>query len=724
MPITHLAFTTRSMGKVKGRKHERLPAAAASAASSSAAGAAEDGAATGHVLSIIRQLSSTVLDERIAAVMSLASILSDSASPALLAKMERLMDSALLPLLLARLEEGDPRLRLHTLGALRNLTHGGHASAVSGLTSSNVIQKTVSLINDALAPAAGDGDLALAIACEGVHLLHALCVADDGFTAPLARHAPLTLFHVLAAPHAHDDPAARRLRFLCMRLLHAMSENNPDLNSSVAGTAGAVERLQALATVEAGAVPSLTTMHAIGVLVNVVLQSVTPQPASVVTAVLHTTSTTLNSALALRPLVALNSLQVALHDARALYAAVGVAAAAGGPDFAATVTAAQAGRARFITCRGAVLDAFKSAMVALEVLTNAISNEVDVTGATGEGVWTPAHITNVVRLELASPRALEAITTLARDAVQVVLAPHVVLPPRLQRAVSLACSALAGRAAACAANVVSIMQEEHAHVALSTWASIASQTIAAASRPSTWTGVAAHPHDVSIDGDATSVNVEGGLYGDEDLQATGDVSLASPEEEVQVITTLTAMTTGVHATRFLREVAPRCTAACAHVLEYATLAATLLTGGIPVDSTRLPVALLPAVNAADADLRVHAAAALGGFASPRDGGVYLLPHDAHAGAGVALTRALGATANVLLVAAAGDALMDAYSDEAHDDAFHAMHALDAVIAALPTLRAAVAALDEDDAEYVGEVGDNLARFVDYKRSMMRPAAAV
>lgn len=236
----------------------------------------------------IVQLDSIDAAERINACVAIAGLLQAGSEAELDAKVAKLVEGGAPKKLLVRLVDAEPRVRVHALGACKNIAISGGDEAVDALLSGDAITVTIRAVEEALrvgsgAPAAAT-TAAVGIAAEGLGLLSLLCEAKEAAVATMiAGAAPgcQLLFRVLragtdaAAAAAAPVALAPRVRHAAIGLLLTLSDRNLQLARMLRGNPAAMSMLLSMCAFNSsigGAATEhhLTAAHALAVLASLI----------------------------------------------------------------------------------------------------------------------------------------------------------------------------------------------------------------------------------------------------------------------------------------------------------------------------------------------------------------------------------------------------------------------------------------------------------------------
>jgi hypothetical protein len=180
-------------------------------------------------------------------------------------KLQQMLDAGLLKKLLPRLVDALPMVRLHALGAMRNISVTGGLEVCERLVEHNVITPLARVISDCTSDAAFDkNDLqAMRLLEQAVAVLANVCESCQGAINELAQ-ANLLPAVMKIAERARAHPA---LHLETLKLLLLITDSNPRLNDEL----GANAQYQAVIgdIIQNQAVSTIVKLHAVGIAMNV-----------------------------------------------------------------------------------------------------------------------------------------------------------------------------------------------------------------------------------------------------------------------------------------------------------------------------------------------------------------------------------------------------------------------------------------------------------------------
>jgi hypothetical protein len=184
---------------------------------------------------VIAKLSSPVVDERIEACQSVATIIEDDASLA------TLLGLGIVPILVRLTMDPEGAVRGHALGTLRNILLGSGEEAMEAALGCGLIDGLTGTITGALTRLTsheGDSSSCVAVLVEALLLLTSVCESRDDVVEVLSRNEGLVRSVVMCATRNWENTdGAIFILLAAAELLYVLTEENEALNNNLNGWA-------------------------------------------------------------------------------------------------------------------------------------------------------------------------------------------------------------------------------------------------------------------------------------------------------------------------------------------------------------------------------------------------------------------------------------------------------------------------------------------------------
>ncbi|RLN91054.1 hypothetical protein BBJ28_00004367 [Nothophytophthora sp. Chile5] len=193
---------------------------------------------------------------------------SDEAEARSRAKLQRMVDAGLLRKLVPRVVDPLPMVRLHALGALRNMSVTGGLELCEVMTTQNVVTPLVKVISESATDAtfAGSGDLqAVRVLEQAVALLGNLCESCQAAINELTQGQLLPpILKIAAQARVHTA-----LHLEALKLLLLITEGNARLNELFGANAAYQQVIGDIIQAPSDQLSLLAKLHAVGIAMNV-----------------------------------------------------------------------------------------------------------------------------------------------------------------------------------------------------------------------------------------------------------------------------------------------------------------------------------------------------------------------------------------------------------------------------------------------------------------------